>query len=422
MKPLAEASGATTAGPTTAGSTTASSSSRPSVADQLRDVDMSVLEQLVGISQEQARLKGYRDRADEMKNNVSQAVYRRVADDYVKRSAALERQAAPLRAKALVEYQKLRQLVQQVSRANEQAKSEKEELEFRGAVGELDEGRLADEVQAPQHVLDECGSDLASIDEHKARFIEAFGSEAALESPGPAEKGATAPLLSAAAAPAVVVPTAAASVPAAPPAVTASVPASTDVVASPPLSAPPVPSVETSVQPRPVETSVQPRPVETSAQPRPNPDATMMFTGDATQLMSPGKAPALPPPLADDFADGRTILVPLGALIAESGVLAQKVYQLGAVNYLGRGEDNQIQITSPGVSRKHAVISAVASEFQLKDLGSQNGVLVNGQRVTERKLADNDRIEIADVAMTFRSPWPVRMTSDATAAKRTAKK
>jgi pSer/pThr/pTyr-binding forkhead associated (FHA) protein len=141
----------------------------------------------------------------------------------------------------------------------------------------------------------------------------------------------------------------------------------------------------------------------------------MMVAADATQLISPSTASAaLQSPASDDSSEGRTILVPLAALIAEDGVLSQTVYQLGAVNYLGRAEDNQVQITSPGVSRKHAVIIAAAGGFQLKDLGSQNGVVVNGERVTERKLADNDRIEIADVSLVFRSPWPAPTVKSAT--------
>jgi pSer/pThr/pTyr-binding forkhead associated (FHA) protein len=141
----------------------------------------------------------------------------------------------------------------------------------------------------------------------------------------------------------------------------------------------------------------------------------MMVAVDATRMISPSSAPAaVPPPPSDDTSEGQTILVPLAALIAERGVLSQTEYQLGAVNYLGRAEDNQVQITRPGVSRKHAVITAASGGFQLKDLGSQNGVVVNGERVTERKLTDNDRIEIADVSLVFRSPWPARTAKSAT--------
>jgi FHA domain-containing protein len=343
---------------------------------------MSVLDQLVAISQEEARLEEYRGRANQMKGNVSEAVYRRVVDDYVKRGAALEQQATPLRAKGRAEYRKLRQLVDHISRAYEQAKIEKEELEFRGAVGELDEARLAEQLLSPQRVLDECQADMTYIDEHKARFIEAFGSEAALDSPSPSEAAAQAAQKS----------NDRQAVPEARP------PKPTMSASPTGAAAPAPPSAEPPVVPPPVES-----------------DATMMVAVDATQMISPSSAPAaLPSPPSDDTSEGQTILVPLAALIAERGVLSQTEYQLGAVNYLGRAEDNQVQITRPGVSRKHAVITAASGGFQLKDLGSQNGVVVNGERVTERKLTDNDRIEIADVSLVFRSPWPARTAKSAT--------
>jgi hypothetical protein len=340
------------------------------VADQLRAVDTSVLDRLVTIRQEDTRLEEYRGRAEQMKGNVSELVYRRVIDDYKKRHDALEQQAMPLRTKARAEYRKLRQLVDHISRAFEQAKLEKEELEFRHAVGELDDERLAAQLQAPQRVLDECQADMACIDGQKARFVEAMGSEAALETPAPSEAAGAAT-------------------------------ARADI---------PVPSSGRSAKRAP-ERSMPGSEAPSTPPSAPSSDATMMVAdptrmiADGTQLASSSAAPAEPPP-SDDTSEGQTILVPLAALIAETGTASAKEYRLGAVSYLGRAEDNQIQITSPGVSRKHAVIMAAPQGFSLKDLGSQNGVSVNGQRVSERTLMDGDRVEIGGVPFVFRSPWP----------------
>ena len=154
----------------------------------------------------------------------------------------------------------------------------------------------------------------------------------------------------------------------------------------------------------------------------PPPDLTMIVPDDATRMMPADAMPAPTPP-AEEEAEGQTILVPMAALIAEPGSMPQTEYRLGAVNYLGRAEDNQVQIMSPEVSRKHAVITAVGSGFELKDLGSQNGVNVNGVRTNVRRLVDGDRVEIAGIALVFRSPWPTRpskagATGKAAAAKR----
>jgi pSer/pThr/pTyr-binding forkhead associated (FHA) protein len=93
-------------------------------------------------------------------------------------------------------------------------------------------------------------------------------------------------------------------------------------------------------------------------------------------------------------------------------------YRLGAINYMGRAEDNQVQIMSPEVSRKHAVITAVGSGFELKDLGSQNGVNVNGVRTSTRQLVDGDKLEIAGISLVFRSPWPARSSKGATGSSK----
>jgi FHA domain len=361
-------------------------SSKASVADQLRDIDTSVLDRLVSIRQEESRLEAFRSRAAEMKGQVSDPVYRRVVEDYNKRGTSLEQQATPLKTKGRVEYRKLHQLIAEVTRLRDQARLEKEELEFRHAVGELDDDSLAQGLQAPQGRLDQCEADLSRIEEYSARFIEAFGSKAALEAPEPA---------------------------AAPPVKqTAPVP--------PPIAAkPPVDLDATAFMPAP--------PSDTSLPTSGPVDMTIIVPEDATQLVTPGNVPPVvgpPVPAAgDEETEGQTILVPMAALIAEPGSMPQTEYRLGAVNYLGRAEDNQVQIMSPEVSRKHAVITAVGNGFELKDLGSQNGVNVNGVRTNVRRLVDGDRVEIAGIALVFRSPWPARAakasaTGKAAAAKR----
>lgn len=373
----------------------AGSGAKPSVADQLQEVDTSVLDRLVNIRQEETRLGSFRSRAGEMKGQVSDQVYRRVLEDYTKRASALDQQSTPLKAKGRAEYRKLGVLIADVTRIRDQARLEKEELEFRHAVGELDGDQLAAGLEAPQGRLDQCEADLGRIDEYSARFIEAFGSKEALEAPEPAPP----PPVRAAAPPPPPPPP--------PPKLAATAPA---VAAKPPVDLDATAYMTAS-------------PSDTAPPLGPPPDMTMIVTDDATRLMAAGELPQAAPPSSEE-GDGQTILVPMAALIAEPGSMPQTEYRLGAVNYLGRAEDNQVQIMSPEVSRKHAVITAVGSGFELKDLGSQNGVNVNGVRTNVRRLIDGDRVEIAGIALVFRSPWPVRASkaggvpSKAAAAKR----
>ena len=66
---------------------------------------------------------------------------------------------------------------------------------------------------------------------------------------------------------------------------------------------------------------------------------------------------------------------------------------------IGRGSEADLRINDPGISRLHARVvvkqdAAGEVDVSVEDLGSTNGVIVNGQRVTNVALADGSRIEI----------------------------
>jgi DNA-binding response OmpR family regulator len=64
---------------------------------------------------------------------------------------------------------------------------------------------------------------------------------------------------------------------------------------------------------------------------------------------------------------------------------------------IGRAAICQIVVPRPLVSRLHAQIERVALRFQLRDLGSVNGVYVNGVRLHEpRLLANHDLIGLGE--------------------------
>src|SRR5438552_11704581 len=92
-----------------------------SFVDSLKAVDVSSLERLIAIRQENERIEQYRAKADEKKNEVAEAVYARVSQDYAKRAAALEQQSAPMRAQARAEYRKLKALIDSLTVRQEQA-------------------------------------------------------------------------------------------------------------------------------------------------------------------------------------------------------------------------------------------------------------------------------------------------------------
>jgi len=73
---------------------------------------------------------------------------------------------------------------------------------------------------------------------------------------------------------------------------------------------------------------------------------------------------------------------------------------------IGKASHNQIVLTHPTVSNTHAVILARNGGYTIVDLGSSNGTYVNGERLGDQAhtLQHGDKIQIAEVALTFRNP------------------
>ncbi|MCR4405714.1 MAG: FHA domain-containing protein [Anaerolineae bacterium] len=68
---------------------------------------------------------------------------------------------------------------------------------------------------------------------------------------------------------------------------------------------------------------------------------------------------------------------------------------------LGRSLDNDIIVSEPQVSRRHAQLRRRYGRYTLYDLGSSGGTTVNGQPVQECALADGDVIALAGVELVF---------------------
>ena len=68
---------------------------------------------------------------------------------------------------------------------------------------------------------------------------------------------------------------------------------------------------------------------------------------------------------------------------------------------IGRIPECDIQLLVENVSRKHASIMYNNEEYQIQDLGSTNGIYVNGIKVERCILRDHDLIEIGGVKIFF---------------------
>ena len=121
-----------------------------------------------------------------------------------------------------------------------------------------------------------------------------------------------------------------------------------------------------------------------------------------------------PFPLADAAgpASERTRVHPVAIQAAPSGVLrvigpdgTERRLRLEARPIgIGRGDDNDLVVADPLLSRHHARIVPRNGRLVLRDLASRNGTRVNGRAVTEAVLGASDRVELGGTIIDILPP------------------
>jgi hypothetical protein len=97
-----------------------------------------------------------------------------------------------------------------------------------------------------------------------------------------------------------------------------------------------------------------------------------------------------------------------GALICLTGLDLGRVFPLAdGAACVGRGDQADVLIRDRHASRRHARLSRRGDGMFVEDLGSPNGVLVNGRRIQRaHPLIDGDVLELGTTLLFFRSPAP----------------
>jgi hypothetical protein len=120
--------------------------------------------------------------------------------------------------------------------------------------------------------------------------------------------------------------------------------------------------------------------------------------------------PAYPPyeqpaPSGYQQQPGRPVSGPPGGarggvrLVANDG----RTYPLSVGStVIGRGDQANLRLPDVGISRRHARLDYDGAQVVLTDLGSTNGTMVNGQRVSAVALNPGDMIQLGTTTLTFR--------------------
>jgi len=77
---------------------------------------------------------------------------------------------------------------------------------------------------------------------------------------------------------------------------------------------------------------------------------------------------------------------------------------------IGRGEDCDLSLNDPSVSRVHARVTLLDGHIYLEDAGSRWGTLVNGIPTDSRELSPGDRVEIGDTQLRLETDSPLVTT------------
>jgi len=107
-----------------------------------------------------------------------------------------------------------------------------------------------------------------------------------------------------------------------------------------------------------------------------------------TIVYSPDRAARSLAPIA---ASGRALLVGEG----------RRTVLSGSRLLIGRSRDSDITLEDPNASRRHAELRNEDGAWIISDLGSTNGVKVNGRRVAEAVLQPGDEVTLGLAKLTF---------------------
>lgn len=98
----------------------------------------------------------------------------------------------------------------------------------------------------------------------------------------------------------------------------------------------------------------------------------------------------VPPPSEGDFL-----------LIVRKGKPRSWFTLLQALYNIGREESSDIVLEDPKVSRSHCQIRQDGSNWLLVDKKSQNGIFINGRKMTERILCEGDIVRIGTYELIY---------------------
>lgn len=345
----------------------------------LEKIDLSAVEALAMIKSEQDQLESRLKTMAARREQVSGEVFQRVHADYRKRLDELSAEAAPLKIRAGDTYRALKIELGGFEAAFEAARLDREEIEFRCSLGEFNDAELDIRLQAVDERISAHGKARELALSLRERFLSVVSAESELEN------------------------------------------ADDDTARMNALG----PPSSSSRQIQPVSATIVAAPIKG---PPDQPEAAHTVVSMGAQVQAPPPAPApvaipatvvtpiIPPPAAlpaaqaGRSASSRSSRNPDATVVFRQGRLEPRNSEAGSVvQTLGLkpvtiGNDGacDLQLSAPGVAKRHAEISMTRAGFSVRDHAGASSTKVNAETVQERVLSDGDTLSIGPAQFNFR--------------------
>jgi hypothetical protein len=113
---------------------------------------------------------------------------------------------------------------------------------------------------------------------------------------------------------------------------------------------------------------------------------------------------------------------PAGELVVQNGRLAGARHPLGAaLTFLGNAAGCDVRLSADSVHPLHCLLAVTAEGLLLRDLESETGTFVNGERVSTRPLRDGDLLAVGPYQLRLRLPPAAASAAESAAAVRKEK-
>jgi predicted component of type VI protein secretion system len=329
----------------------------------LGNIDVSLLDTLARLEADQRSIRALAEKAAWHRDRVFE-VYSRIVADYSARVSGIEEQVSEVRQRVREDLRRLEALYERARDGVDQARVELQESEFRREIGEFTREEFLQRQEAAKRTIAEREKEFEIVKALRLRYLELLPGEPA--APGPV--GSAPP-------------------PAPPPAAAPAEPRAAEWT----VRRVPTPATERA--------ETEAAPAIPAAQPVPSDEAvTSLFTPPPS---TGGPQEQTQAPSAEDAEAFATVAISSALLIEDRAGQPGAHHRLGVLTTIGRTPDNQVVVPVREVSRRHAEIVLTESGYVVKDLGSPNGTFVNGERITEHRLQDEDRIAMGGQVFVF---------------------